>query len=253
MWAGAATGTQRWWTTKTKTFTLRMVQAVVASCTRHRHHVDVRQCRAHTDADVTSYLCLRLGDVIGTAFNAATQTADALRITGVAILGDVIRIFSAVPDADAEGQTVLEQYQAQVAAAIRPAFTDDASPSVTAAACGVVGVWLTSGVTNDTVSLQRVCKLIGTLLTDSERLQARYADHNEAATTMVRAAVLDAWAAVYVATHGAQPTLRPFLAPHVTQLVTLWPHLLDDHARLQVSGAGGRVCPLFLSVCWGAC
>jgi hypothetical protein len=50
---------------------------------------------------------------------------------------EIINGFASVPEPEFPGCVVLEQYQAQVGAALRPAFTPDTSSDVTAAACDV--------------------------------------------------------------------------------------------------------------------
>lgn len=46
-------------------------------------------------------------------------------------------MFAKVPDPEFPGHFLLEQFQAQVGAALRPAFSQDTGPNVTAAACQV--------------------------------------------------------------------------------------------------------------------
>lgn len=53
------------------------------------------------------------------------------------LLQEIIGKFSRVPEPEFPGHVILEQYQAQVGAALRPAFAPETAPDVTAAACEV--------------------------------------------------------------------------------------------------------------------
>lgn len=120
-----------------------------------------------------------LGTLVRSAFNAATSDSDTLRIEGFSTLLDIITDFGQAPDPDFEvilflktsslfylslvhtyfrppqGAFLLEQYQAQIGAALRPAFADDADPRVSAIAGRVCGSWMSSGVSKDEGELKR--------------------------------------------------------------------------------------------------
>ena len=49
----------------------------------------------------------------------------------------IITVFCGTLDPDYDNHALLEQYQAQVGAALRPAFEDDTPPDVTSMACQV--------------------------------------------------------------------------------------------------------------------
>ncbi|CAL8109208.1 unnamed protein product [Calicophoron daubneyi] len=129
------------------------------------------------------WLILHLSDLIKIAFMSATSESDHLRISGLKLMRDVIQQFAAVPDPDCADHIILEQYQAQVSAALRPAFTISVipsdkpdgfnvsptskltqalhpSPNLTAAACQVASTWIGSGVARDPQDLQRVHDLL---------------------------------------------------------------------------------------------
>ena len=67
----------------------------------------------------------------------ATSDNTELRLAGLSTLQEVINRFSAVPEPEFPGHLILEQFQAQVGAALRPAFSEDTPSHVTAAACQV--------------------------------------------------------------------------------------------------------------------
>lgn len=69
------------------------------------------------------------------AFMAATSENDSLRLEGLRALNLIIVKFANVPEPEFQDHVILEQYQAQVAAALRPAFSSDTASHVTASAC----------------------------------------------------------------------------------------------------------------------
>ncbi|XP_074249412.1 HEAT repeat-containing protein 5A isoform X7 [Saimiri boliviensis] len=145
------------------------------------------------------FLVLHLADLIRMAFMAATDHNDHLRLSGLEMLLVVIRQFATVPEPEFPGHVILEQYQANVGAALRPAFTSETPPHVTAKACQVCSAWIGSGVVSDINDLRRVHQLLVSSLTKiqagKEALSHLY---NESASTMEILAVLKAWAEVYI-------------------------------------------------------
>uniref|UniRef100_A0A4W3GT71 HEAT repeat-containing protein 5A n=1 Tax=Callorhinchus milii TaxID=7868 RepID=A0A4W3GT71_CALMI len=147
------------------------------------------------------FLVLHLADLIRMAFMAATDHSDALRLSGLETLLVIIRKFASVPEPEFPGHVILEQYQANVGAALRPAFSPDTPPDVTAKACQVCSAWIGSGVVSDLNDLRRVHQLLATSLSKvqagKEALSQLY---NESTSTMETLAVLKAWAEVYIVT-----------------------------------------------------
>ena len=79
-----------------------------------------------------------MSDLVRMAFMAATSDSTQLRLAGLSCLQDVISKFSSVPEPEFPGHVILEQFQAQVGAALRPAFAPETPSHVTAAACQVL-------------------------------------------------------------------------------------------------------------------
>lgn len=213
---------------------------------------------------LSDFLVVHLADLIRVAFMAATDHSNALRLSGLEMLLIIIRKFAHVPEPEFPGHVILEQYQANVGAALRPAFTPDTPPDVTAKACQVCSAWIGSGVVSDLNDLRRVHQLLATSLTKvqagKEALNQLY---NESTSTMEIVAVLKAWAEVYIVTVERQkmhmPRQKQFLkiessAAEVSQdavtavdglltlvqaelgtLSKLWLSVLQDHALLTLS------------------
>uniref|UniRef100_A0A8C5T7U4 HEAT repeat-containing protein 5B n=1 Tax=Malurus cyaneus samueli TaxID=2593467 RepID=A0A8C5T7U4_9PASS len=122
-----------------------------------------------------------------------------LRMAGLQALEDIIKKFASVPEPEFPGHVILEQYQANVGAALRPAFSQDTPSDITAKACQVCSAWIGSGVVSDLNDLRRVHNL---LVSSLDKVQAGKGSssqlYRESATTMEKLAVLKAWAEVYV-------------------------------------------------------
>uniref|UniRef100_A0A0X3P7M8 HEAT repeat-containing protein 5B n=1 Tax=Schistocephalus solidus TaxID=70667 RepID=A0A0X3P7M8_SCHSO len=194
-----------------------------------------RKLRKSADLGVSSarqqdrdgWLVLHLSDLIRMVFISATCAIDQLRIFGLIALRDLIRCFAPLPDPDSPGSSLLQQFEAQVSAALRPAFPSETGqqppapnfpntfllgpgPDVTAAACEVCSCWLTSGVASDAADVLRVHTLLAQSLAvlregggdnvDASEVSSIGAIYGEAALTRLRLAVLCAWADVYITT-----------------------------------------------------
>ncbi|KAJ1551770.1 hypothetical protein HK096_000092 [Nowakowskiella sp. JEL0078] len=155
----------RW---RTQLFALNCVrQVMVVSQTAENSalHFDLVAARKEREVGRASdYLILRLPDLVRMAFGAATAHVDELRFEGLILLQDILERFRTTMDPDFEGHALLEQYQAQMSAALTPAFSVESSPEVTAAACRVCAVYVSSGINKESSTLSRVLKLLSGLL-----------------------------------------------------------------------------------------
>ncbi|BHF58151.1 HEAT repeat-containing protein 5B [Sparganum proliferum] len=214
------------------------------------------------------WLVLHLSDLVRMVFISATCGIDHLRIFGLIALRDLIRCFAPLPDPDSPGSSLLQQFQAQVSAALRPAFPSETrqqpplansanafllepGPDVTAAACEVCSCWLTSGVASDAADLRRVHALLSQSLVvlregsgdDGGGVEASEVSsigeiYGEAALTRLRLAVLCAWADVYIATMRYRDS-----ASQATQLMSVLESGGEDANQTitAASGGGGQV------------
>ncbi|XP_044515519.1 HEAT repeat-containing protein 5B [Gracilinanus agilis] len=151
------------------------------------------------NSGINDLLVLHLSDLIRMAFMAATDHSNQLRMAGLQALEDIIKKFATVPEPEFPGHVILEQYQANVGAALRPAFSQDTPSDIIAKACQVCSTWIGSGVVSDLNDLRRVHNL---LVSSLDKVQAGKGSssqlYRESATTMEKLAVLKAWAEVYV-------------------------------------------------------
>ncbi|XP_074548207.1 HEAT repeat-containing protein 5A isoform X2 [Halichoeres trimaculatus] len=184
----------------TRRFAMECVCRIIAQCeTADPAHFDMALAQERRLHESTDFLVLHLGDLVRMAFMAATDHSDQLRLAGLQTLLVIIKRFSAIPEPEFPGHVILEQYQANVGAALRPAFAADASPDVTAKACQVCSAWIASGVVSDLRDLRRVHQLLASSLAKVQagRDTPCYL-YNEATATMETLAVLKAWAEVYI-------------------------------------------------------
>ncbi|XP_035024699.2 HEAT repeat-containing protein 5A isoform X1 [Hippoglossus stenolepis] len=184
----------------TRRFAMACVCRIIEQCeSTDPAHFDMALAQERRLNESTDFLVLHLGDLVRMAFMAATDHSDQLRLAGLQTLLVIIRHFSAIPEPEFPGHVILEQYQANVGAALRPAFAADAAPDVTAKACQVCSAWIASGVVSDLRDLRRVHQLLASSL-DKVQVGADTVSqlHNEATATMETLAVLKAWAEVYI-------------------------------------------------------
>ncbi|XP_067223723.1 HEAT repeat-containing protein 5A isoform X1 [Chanodichthys erythropterus] len=199
----------RW---STRVFSMECVCRIIAQCENgdpaHFNMALAQEQRLHESTD---FLVLHLADLIRMAFMAATDHSDQLRLAGLQTLLVIIRKFSNVPEPEFPGHVILEQYQANVGAALRPAFHVDAPPNVTAKACQVCSAWIASGVISDLRDLRRVHQLLASSLAKVQvGRDVPSQVYNESTFTMETLAVLKAWAEVYItAVQGSRQRESP--------------------------------------------
>ncbi|XP_047467316.1 HEAT repeat-containing protein 5A [Mugil cephalus] len=184
----------------TRRFAMECVCRIVAQCENaDPAHFDMALAQERRLHESSDFLVLHLGDLVRMAFMAATDHSDQLRQAGLQTLLVIIRRFSAIAEPEFPGHVILEQYQANVGAALRPAFTTDAPPDVTAKACQVCSAWIASGVVSDLRDLRRVHQLLASSLAKIQSGRDPSSQlYNEATVTMETLAVLKAWAEVYI-------------------------------------------------------
>ncbi|XP_051881474.1 HEAT repeat-containing protein 5A isoform X2 [Pristis pectinata] len=250
----------------TRVFAAECVCRIITQCEKiDAAHFDMTVAQEkklkHPQSD---FLVVHLADLIRMAFMAATDHSNALRLSGLEMLLVIIRKFANVPEPEFPGHVILEQYQANVGAALRPAFTIDTPPDVTAKACQICSAWIGSGVVSDINDLRRVHQLLATSLTKVQAgKEAQNQLYNESTSTMEILAVLKAWAEVYIVTVERQkmcaPRQKQFLKVEISAaevsrdavsagdgllglvqaelgtLSKLWLAVLHDHALLTLS------------------
>ncbi|CAO2586259.1 HEAT repeat-containing protein 5A [Lemmus lemmus] len=183
----------------TRVFAADCVCRIINQCENaNSAHFDIALAQEMKKSDSRNdFLVLHLADLIRMAFMAATDHSDQLRLSGLDTLLVVIRRFADIAEPEFPGHVILEQYQANVGAALRPAFTSETPPDITAKACQVCSAWIASGVVRDLSDLRRVHQLlVSSLMKVQAGKDALSHLYNESASTMEILAVLKAWAEV---------------------------------------------------------
>ncbi|XP_018322639.1 HEAT repeat-containing protein 5B isoform X2 [Agrilus planipennis] len=258
----------------TRVFAAQCVRKIIAACEYNNKsaHFDLIQAKEmQFNKSQCDFLVLHLSDLIRMAFMAATSNSDPLRLEGLKTLQEVIEKFAKVPEPEFPGHPLLEQFQAQVGAALRPAFAPETSSHVTAAACEVCSAWIGSNVARDLNDLRRVHQL---LVSSLDKLQNRSNSsqlYNESMTTLEKLSILKAWAEIYIVAmngNGTAPgctalgnstnnntdddfgdfeykgeSLLALVQPELVNLSQHWLAALRDHALLSLPAEFGSQLP----------
>lgn len=180
----------------------------------------------------------RVADVVRIAFSASTAGVVSLRVKGMRIIDQVLKLFGGTPDPDFTEAMLLEQYQAQISSALTPAFAADSSPELAAEAINVCATFISIGIVTDVDRMGRILKLLVSALESFSNPSLEGASIGELkglssnAQVMVRMAVYSAWAGLQVAS-AEQKYLVNVVKPHVARLTPLWLSSLQEYSRLR--------------------
>ncbi|RCI00083.1 hypothetical protein CU098_002114, partial [Rhizopus stolonifer] len=228
----------RW---RTQLFALECLQQTIKmiSASGTREHFDlILARRRRQQAGIGDFLVFRVPDLIRLSFTAATAHVNELRLAGIYLLQMVIEKFSDTLDADLEDMLLLEQYSAQIGAALTPAFGADSSSEIVSAAVKVCAIYVGSGIVKDLYQLGRVLKLLTSAL-DRCKGESKLTgvgevkDLSSHASVMVKLSVLNAWAELQVASQK-QTYLKQVLQPNLAVLSPMWLRALQDYARIRL-------------------
>ncbi|KAI9480776.1 MAG: armadillo-type protein [Benjaminiella poitrasii] len=228
----------RW---RTQLFALECLQQsiqLIAASSIREHFNLIEARRRRQQAGLGDFLVFRVPDLIRLSFTAATAHVNELRLSGINLLKIVIEKFANTLDADMEDMLLLEQYSAQIGAALTPAFGSESSSEIVSAAVRVCAIYVGSGIVKDLYQLGRVLKLLisaldrckgETKLTGVGEIK----DLSPHASVMVKLSVLNAWAELQVASQK-QSYLKQVLQPNLGVLSPMWLRALQDYARIRL-------------------
>ncbi|KAB8075455.1 armadillo-type protein [Aspergillus leporis] len=189
----------------------------------------------------------RVGDIVRMAFSASTANVIELRVWGLKILDQVLRMFGKTPDPDFAEASLLEQYQAQIGSALTPAFAADSSPELASGAINVSATFIATGIVTNVDRMGRILKLLVLGLENFSRNPdtteiGDLKGLNSNARVMVKMALYSAWARLQIASIE-QEYLNEVVQPYLTKLTPLWLSSLQEYARLRfepdISGSLG--------------
>ncbi|PWY72342.1 HEAT repeat protein [Aspergillus heteromorphus CBS 117.55] len=189
----------------------------------------------------------KVGDIVRMAFSASTANVIELRIWGLKIIDQVLKMFGKTPDPDFTEASLLEQYQAQIGSALTPAFAADSSAELASEAINVSATFIATGIVTNVDRMGRILKLLVLGLENfSQNLDTTEIGDlkglNPNARVMVKMALYSAWARLQIASIE-QEYLNQVVQPYLTRLTPLWLSSLQEYARLRfepdISGSLG--------------
>ena len=225
----AASSSQELLRWQTRTFAMDLLGDVITMV--------ARDAVAHEESAAEAALQGKVADIVRIAFSASTAGVVALRIRGLKIIDQILKLFGKTPDPDFTEASLLEQYQAQIASALTPAFAADSSPELAAEAVNVCATFVCTGIVTDVDRMGRILKTLVTALENfsNETETAAIGDLSglsSNALVMVKMAIFSAWAELQIAS-AEQKYLVEVLKPHIAKLTPLWLASLREYARLR--------------------
>ncbi|KAK9249219.1 hypothetical protein V1506DRAFT_527389 [Lipomyces tetrasporus] len=195
--------------------------------------------------EVPGNLIPKVGDIIRAAFSASTSSVLEMRLIGVRLLDDILQTFGKTADPDFADSALLEQYQAQIASALTPAFSSDSSPELASEAINVCADFIANGVVQDVPRMGRILKLLTNALescmTEGDEITiGDLKGISSTAQVMLKLATLSAWAELQVASIE-RDYLRDVTMPHVKSLTPLWLTAIKEFAQLRFEPDSGPV------------
>ncbi|PYH94241.1 HEAT repeat protein [Aspergillus ellipticus CBS 707.79] len=191
----------------------------------------------------------KVGDIVRMAFSASTANVIELRVWGLRIIDQVLKMFGKTPDPDFTEASLLEQYQAQIGSALTPAFAADSSAELASEAINVSATFIATGIVTNVDRMGRILKLLVLGLENfSKNLDTTEIGDlkglNPNARVMVKMALYSAWARLQIASIE-QDYLNQVVQPYLLKLTPLWLSSLQEYARLRfepdISGSLGTM------------
>ncbi|KAL4726537.1 hypothetical protein ACLX1H_007219 [Fusarium chlamydosporum] len=213
------------------------VTTFALSCIDEMFAIITKDATANGESKAQNDLQSKVADVVRMAFSASTSSVLELRIWGLKIIGDVLKMFGKTPDPDFEEAMLLEQYQAQISSALTPAFAADSSPELASEAVNVCASFISIGIVTDVDRMGRILKTLVSALENFSKDSENAAigdlkSLSSNAQVMVKISVFSAWAELQVAS-SEQHYLLDVLRPHIGTLTPLWLESLREFARLR--------------------
>ncbi|KAL1740521.1 armadillo-type protein [Schizophyllum fasciatum] len=233
--ATASQHTSRW---RTQLFALQCLHNICTVVARsgRQEHLDAVLARKR-GLNTSSLLVSRVPDLIRMAFTASAAYVMDIRLEGLTVLRDVIRIFATSPDPAYEDALLLEQHQAPITAALTPAFSSDTTPEILASAVDACAVFVGCGVVRNVARMGRILKLLTIALEQSKDpgmlSLGESGELSPNASAMLRIATVSAWAQLEVAS-VSQVYLKEVIKPYRATLASLWIASLRDYASIRV-------------------
>ncbi|KIM27128.1 hypothetical protein M408DRAFT_16736 [Serendipita vermifera MAFF 305830] len=232
--ANKAHSTARW---RTQLFAMECLHTIctVVAKSGKIEQLDLRVAKQH-GIPVKGLLVSRIPDIVKMAFTASAAYVTEIRLGGLLVLKDIIRIFASSPDPDYDEALLLEQYQAPITAALTPAFSSDSTPEILSSAVQVCAIFVGCGVIKDVSKMGRILKLLTGAL-DQCKSSGSFSigdvqQISPNAAVMLKISTLTAWAELLISSLS-QEYLTAVIEPYRATLATLWIGALRDYASIR--------------------
>lgn len=184
-----------------------------------------------------SALQSKVSEIVRVAFLASTAVVVELRIRGLHIFDQLLKMFGRTPDPDFLEASLLEQYQAQISSALTPAFAADSNAELAAEAIAVCATFVATGIVTNVDRMGRIFKVLSTGLENlaQEQPQTSIGDLKDLswnAQSMLKMSLLSGWAQLQLAS-TEQIYLEDIVQPYVPKLAPLWLKSLQEFAGLR--------------------
>jgi hypothetical protein len=139
----------RW---QVRTFAIELLGELLSLC--------AAELAKNPESALEQRLVEKIGDIIKMAFSASTANVVDLRLGGLKIIDQILKMFGHSADPDFPDAPLLEQYQAQIGSALTPAFSVDSSPELATQAVNVGAAFIATGIVKDVDRMGRILKLV---------------------------------------------------------------------------------------------
>ncbi|KAK5941864.1 hypothetical protein PMZ80_005815 [Knufia obscura] len=179
----------------------------------------------------------RVAEVVRVAFLASTAVVVELRIRGLHIFDQILKMFGRTPDPDFLEASLLEQYQAQISSALTPAFAADSNAELAAEAISVCATFVATGIVTNVDRMGRIFKVLSAGLDNlaSDKPDNSIGDLKDLSwngQSMLKMSLLSGWAQLQLAS-TEQTYLEDIVHPYVPKLAPLWLKSLQEFASLR--------------------
>ncbi|KAJ3413597.1 hypothetical protein HDV05_007822 [Chytridiales sp. JEL 0842] len=218
---------------RTQVFAVRCLRRLVSLCVADgsMEHTNLKVAREKKELSgnlAVDCLVFRLSDMVRMAFNAATASVQDLQLEGLFLLQEIVQHFSKSTDPDIDDQYLLEQYQAQIAAALTPALTSNSSALVKDTACRTCAAYISSGLYKESAATGRLWRLLIAMFESGGAPNASPLEQ-----TVLKLSVATSWAEIFLASTLQFTFLVPYVKPYLNQLFDQWLLLLKEYAIIK--------------------
>ncbi|GMM54353.1 Laa1 protein [Maudiozyma humilis] len=181
---------------------------------------------------------IKITNLIRLAFQATSMKINTVNKLGLSILDLILKTFADIKDSEVSSQSILQQYDAQIASALMPAFHIGSSPDVIAMAINVGAEVIYSNIITS-VRTNRIAMLFVKLLQnfndDNENITIGNSSlATKTAKRKIELAVLNSWARLTQhAISSDNKELLSFIEEYWSILIPLWIISLREYMILK--------------------